>query len=123
MLDLQQWLERAASFVSRCRNLPGEAGAEIEVGPPMSEADVEALAGQLPRGLPAPMRRFLLEGSANCSCRYWWETADSLTEIFPYEYSIGGGPRLCIATELMEDQESVALWGASHAEAVLSCLK
>lgn len=113
MLDYQQWIERALTFVNRCeQQLPGEVKVEVFHDPPLPKQDVDRLARELSMGLPQPLRRFLHEGAARFECRYIWEPhVGPLEPLFSHTYLVGGP---CFdSAGLVHSQELCRSWAES----------
>ena len=106
--DPQAWSDRAWTFVGHCRTLPGDVEVAVDIWPPLSEEEADALATQLPLGLPASLRRFLVDGAAYCKCSYVWTPPDSsaIEATIPGETYLYGGPNVIKPTELVELQRT-----------------
>lgn len=102
--ELCAWLQRAESRVRSMSQLPGEWGVTVSTEPPISEADADRLAAELPLGLPAPLRALYVEGAGKFDCRYSWSPRPKMLKeverVFPHQYSFYGGPSFIGWSEL-----------------------
>jgi hypothetical protein len=93
MVNYGQWIQRAVAFTERVRTFPGDVGVESRVGPPLSEADLRALEAKFRLPIPAPIRRFLTQGSEDCYCYYYCDPPapypERLGEVVS-DYLVGG---------------------------------
>jgi hypothetical protein len=103
MLNFKDWTARAAAFTAGLTRLQGTVKTEALVAPPLNMEALQRLEATLPRLLPLPLRSFLLEGSANCACRYVWDPPAHLCEQLPeiLDGGVYGGAELCNAEELV----------------------
>ena len=102
-MDYSAWVERAKKFVGEL-SFPDESDISVEVAPPLSDKEADALNESLPLGLPKPLREFYTTGSADIACSYYWSPhedshASQLDELL-YSYSLYGGPSIIPAQQL-----------------------
>jgi len=110
--DRAAWVASAGEFM---RGLPDRLDhvdpdeLEFEAAPPLKNREFQKLAKALQQPLPEPLKRFLLEGSAEIRFRYCWEpkarskprkTLQSLIS----RKDIWGGAAICPASQIAEMQ-------------------
>jgi hypothetical protein len=73
MLNYNTWLQRAADFTQGLKHLPGDIRVETALAPPLSDEEVRTLAQPCRLPVPGSLRRFWMEASGHCHCRYTWD--------------------------------------------------
>lgn len=101
------WIRRAERFVRDLNHLPGQWGVSIAIEPPVTAAEVDALAQSLSGGLPHSLRELYSQGASRCECTYHWtprqEDLPGVFEVFPDEMSLGGGPAFMTWSEFRDE--------------------
>lgn len=80
MMDYAQWMNRAIAFVESLRDFPGVAKIEIEVAPPLSDAEIDELGRNCRLPIPDSLRQFWRQASGHCNAKYWLDTPDDFRE-------------------------------------------
>ena len=103
---LRAWMRRAESFVRGLNHLQGEWGISVSIEPPITAAEADRLAAELPLGLPAPLRMLYLEGTGRFDCRFHWsprkDVLPQTERVFPYQQTLAGGPAFIAWNELLQ---------------------
>ena len=113
--DFRAWVQRAQEFTETLAARLGEqVVAEARVAPALSEEAVAELAAGLDRGVPAVVRRFLVQGAGGLGFGYQWTPAGAAARelealLEGKSYVWGGGP-LCLAGEFREWVERCDEW-------------
>jgi hypothetical protein len=116
MLDYADWVQRAANFTEKLRDLPGEVKIQIEVGPRVSEDELNRLARSCRLPIPESLRRFWKEASGHCDCTYSWDTPQAFHAQMAVAFSdwkgshIWGGPEFHFALEIVDLVEESLAW-------------
>lgn len=109
-----EWIRRAEAFARGTHHLPGTWNLSIAIGPPVSEAEIEETASQVPYGLPPQLRRLYTEGAGHCRCSFYWEPERDqvgiLKDVFPEEVGYAGGPEFISWSDLPGEARFIQTW-------------
>jgi hypothetical protein len=97
MFDYAAWLRRAELFVRGLKKFPGELHVNVDIAPPLSIDETNALCASLPFELPRPLYDFFTAGSASVDFYFLWEPTELdlplLWQAIPDEHEVWGGLR------------------------------
>jgi hypothetical protein len=111
-MDYNAWADRAVAFCKEARERLPNCTVDIDIAPPISNAELAELSNSSPLTLPSSLREFWQQVSGRLRAKYSWEVPEErcqpfLKALFPDDPSFSltyleGGPNFLSAHEICQ---------------------